>query len=59
MVEPFVKFNAGDYGIIPFPARHQTDTDAFIYAVSHGGKSILYAHDTGYFYDEVFDFIAD
>jgi phosphoribosyl 1,2-cyclic phosphate phosphodiesterase len=38
-------------------AKHDFGRHAFIYAVKKDGRTILYAHDTGYFYDEVFDFI--
>lgn len=59
IVEPFVSYRSGNYEIVPLPARHQIGTDAFIFVVSDGEKTILYAHDTGYFYEEVFDFIAE
>lgn len=45
----------GEYRITPLPARHEED--GFIYVIEQGDKRILYAHDTGYFYDEVFDYI--
>lgn len=46
----------GDYRVTALPARHLPSEDAFIYVIEKD-KTILYAHDTGYFYDEVFDFI--
>jgi phosphoribosyl 1,2-cyclic phosphate phosphodiesterase len=38
------------------PARHAIGDDAVIYLIQ-GEKTLLYAHDTGYFYDEVFDYL--
>ena len=29
------------------------------YIIKQGEKTLLYAHDTGYFYDEVFEYIKD
>lgn len=44
------------YRITALPARH-FEVDNSNFYVIEGEKTILYAHDTGYFYDEVFDFI--
>ena len=38
------------------PAKHMGTGAAFIYIIK-GDKTLLYAHDTGYFYAEVFDYI--
>lgn len=43
-----------EYTVTALPARHIPG--AFIYAIQ-GEKSLLYAHDTGYFYEDVFAFI--
>jgi len=32
---------------------------ALFYIIKQGEKTLLYAHDTGYFYDEVFEYIKD
>lgn len=45
------------YKVTALPARHAQGDDALFYIIE-GEKTLLYAHDTGYFYDEVFDFIA-
>ena len=45
------------YTITALPARHHINNGALIYIIK-GEKTILYAHDTGYFYDEVFDYIG-
>lgn len=56
LVAPFEKLQVGAYEVCPLPARHAQGDDAVIYLIK-GEKTILYAHDTGYFYEEVFDYI--
>lgn len=56
LVKPYEKFRVGDYQVIPLPARHAEGDDALIYVIQ-GEKTILYAHDTGYLYDEVLDYV--
>ena len=55
--EPFVEVELGEYRITPLPARHAGNEEAVIYLIRQGEKVLLYAHDTGYFYDEVFEYI--
>ena len=55
-VTPFETFNIGDYTITPLPARHFFGDGAVIYIIK-GDKTLLYAHDTGYLYEEVFEYI--
>lgn len=57
LIAPFDTFSAGDYRITALPARHMPNDGALIYLIE-GDKTLLYAHDTGYFYDEVFDHLA-
>jgi phosphoribosyl 1,2-cyclic phosphate phosphodiesterase len=48
----------GAYRVTALPARHMAElTGAFIYVIEREGKCILYAHDTGMPFEEVFDFI--
>ena len=47
------------YSITALPARHMLESaedKPFIYIIN-GDKTLLYAHDTGYFYEGVFDYI--
>ena len=46
------------YRVTALPARHMKEGGCFIYIIE-GEKTLLYAHDTGYFFDEVFDFIKE
>ena len=41
------------------PARHFNGDNANFYIIESGGKTLLYAHDTGYFFPDVFDFIKE
>ncbi len=62
IAKPFQPMELGEYTLIPFPAHHAGDSEgklALFYAIKHGGKTILYAHDSGYFFEEVFDYIKE
>ncbi len=56
-IKAFETITIDGYTITALPARHHINNEALIYVIQ-GDKTLLYAHDTGYFYDEVFDFIA-
>lgn len=56
LIKPFEKFTLEGYEITPLAARHMEGDDAVFYVVK-GEKTLLYAHDTGFFFEEVFDFI--
>ena len=56
-IEPFKPTKMGDYEITALPARHMFGDGALIYIVRHNGKTLFYGNDTGYCYDEVFQYI--
>lgn len=56
---PFDTLKLDKYFITAFPARHFDGDGALFYSIREDNKTILYAHDTGYFYDEVFDYIRN
>lgn len=58
-IKPFEAVSFGEYKVTGLPANHYKGDGALIYIIEHGGKKILYAHDTGYFYDEAFDYISE
>lgn len=58
LMEPYKETAVGPYKVTPLPARHYKGDDALFYLIK-GEKTILYAHDTGYFYEEVFDFLKE
>ncbi len=51
-VTSLVPFPAGGYTVTPYPASHARHTSPFLYGIEKDGKSILYAHDTGYLLPE-------
>ena len=57
VAKEFEPFDAEGYKITAFPANHDYDNCASLfYSVEKDGKSILYALDTGYFYDSVWEY---
>lgn len=58
-LEPFQSITFDDYTVTALPARHAHGDGALFYIIQDGEKTLLYAHDTGYFYEEVFDFIRE
>ncbi len=56
LIKPFDKITVENYEITALPARHYDGDDALFYIIK-GDKTLLYAHDTGYFFEEVFDYI--
>lgn len=49
----------GGYEVIHLRAAHEYSADSFIYIIGKDGKNILYAHDTGCFPAETWDFIEN
>lgn len=56
LISPYQRIFAGAYEVIPLPAKHNDGDYAVFYIIKSEGKSILYAHDTGVFFDEVFEY---
>ena len=57
LIECYKPTDIGDgYTITALPARHDFGNDGRIYIIK-GDKTILYAHDTGIFYEEVYEYI--
>ena len=56
-IKAFETVEAGEYKVTALPARHMPQTDALFYIIEQKGKTLLYAHDTGYFFDEVLEYI--
>ena len=57
--QPYQTLELGHYRVTPLTAKHAPGEVALFYVIEDGEKTLLYAHDTGYFYDEVLDFIKD
>lgn len=58
LIKPFEKVLLNNYEVIPLPARHFNGDNAVFYVIK-GEKTILYANDTGFFFEEVFEFIKN
>lgn len=56
LLEPYRPVPVGDYTVTALPARHYPGDGALFYLIQ-GEKTVLYAHDTGYFLEEVFAFL--
>ena len=59
VLEPFNTVEFSGYRVTALPARHMPSGEPFIYIIEKDGKALLYAHDTGYFFEEVFDYIKE
>lgn len=58
IVKPFQSFLANGYKIWAFRALHgEKNGDCLFYAVSDGVSSILYAHDTGKFDEQIYEYM--
>ena len=56
VLKPFDTVKFGSYTATALPARHHPGDGALMYIIQ-GDKTILYAHDTGYFHEEVFNYL--
>ena len=50
---PYDTVEIGDYTVTALPGQHASYSGPLFYMVSDGKKTVLYAHDTHYFFDEV------
>ncbi len=55
-VRPFETFKAGGYTVTALPGVHDNKAGPLIYMISDGDATILYAHDTHFFCDEVWEY---
>lgn len=56
LVEPGKRFWVGEnkkYSVLPLRANHDVTSSPVIYSITCGEKKILYAHDSGVFYEDV------
>ncbi len=54
-LEPFTPTDIEKYRVTALPAHHGTETP-YIYMIENGGKTLLYAHDTGAIKEEVWNY---
>ncbi len=56
-VKKYAPFVTAGYVITPLRANHAPGYDALIYIIQKDGKSLLYAHDTGFFFHDAWKYI--
>lgn len=54
-VEPNKEYKIKDTTFVPLLANHDRSEKCYIYVIKNGGKTILYGHDSGYFYEETWE----
>jgi phosphoribosyl 1,2-cyclic phosphate phosphodiesterase len=58
LLKPFAAIEAGPYRVTPLPADHDPNETCFLYYIEKDGKSLLYGHDTGWFPEPVWEWLA-
>lgn len=56
-IEAYDTVKAGKYSVTALPAYHAPKENPFVYLITDGEKTILYLHDTGLLFDEVYDYL--
>lgn len=57
-VSAFEQFSVGAYTVTALPAIHDPSAGPFFYQISDGERTLLYAHDTHYFREDVWEYFA-
>ena len=57
-ITPFKPFKVNNYQVTALDATHEPTTSPVIYYIEEGEKSMLYAHDTGYFPLTTMEFLS-
>jgi len=58
-VKAFDCFQVGNYTVTALPAIHDPKSGPLFYSITDGEKTLLYAHDTHYFADEVWAWMEE
>lgn len=58
-VEPYETFDVEGYTVTALPARHDPNAGPLFYVISDGTSAMLYGHDTGYYFDEVWAYFKE
>lgn len=48
----------GNYKVTPLRAKHSSGEEALVYIIEESGKTLLYLHDTGMPYDDVYEYLT-
>ena len=57
-VAPFEVFEVSGYTVTALPALHDKNSGPLFYDITDGEKRVLYAHDTHFFGDEVWEYLT-
>ena len=57
-IAPYQTVAFDRYAVTALPARHAEGDGALFYIIQDADHTLLYAHDTGYFFEEAFDLIS-
>lgn len=57
-IMPFTPVTADNFTVTPLKAAHAYELCSYIYDIFDGEKRMLYAHDTGYFLDEAWEYLS-
>ncbi len=55
VMKPFEPVSLGRYTVTPYPAIHDPGAGPLFYGISDGERAVLYAHDTHYFREDVWE----
>ena len=55
---PFESYVIAGHSVTPLTADHDPSSGPYIYLIGDGERLLLYAHDTGYFTDETWDYLG-
>ncbi len=55
VIKPFETVELDGYSVTALPARHMEG--ALFYMITQNGKTLMHANDTGYFYEEIFEYL--
>ena len=57
-VEPYTQVSVGKYTVTALPAVHASEGEALIFLIENDGKAFFYGTDTGFFSEEIDDFLV-
>ncbi len=57
-LEPYKTYDISNHKVTPLRANHGTP-NPYIYIIENDGKKLLYAHDTGIFTEETWDYLKE
>lgn len=58
ILKPYEEIKAGEYTITPLPAVHASPEEALLFLIEKDGKTIFYGNDTGYFSEEIDNYLV-